>query len=852
MDDALLDVVLGRVDGDEGLPAMAKDLVLAACLGDRTLVAALAGTMPARPDLRPAGPAGGERSGAFLRSITAEGFRGIGPPATLELHPGPGLTVVVGRNGSGKSSFAEALEVLLTGTTDRFDKQAVFRDGWRNLHRPTGGRVAAEMHVAGAPGTTTVERRWADGAALAGGELTVRVAGAPAGTDGLDGFDGLGWTDALETHRPFLAHSELEVMMLDKPSRLHDRLASVLGLGDVTAAHDRLAAQRKRLVDAGRSVDAERKRLVAALRGLDDERAAAGAAAMAARSADLDAVERVVTGGAGAGPGGSLDVLRQLARLDAPAPGALAAAADRLREAADGLDRTAGTEAARARSVADLLARALDHHAAHPDEVDCPVCGRGGALDAAWGVRARDEVARLQAESSEAEGAHKEARGAHEQAVAVLRPVPRVLGEAAGDGGSGRAGAAAVADADDVGAVGLGLDAGPVDELLSAWIAWATVPAAEADRAGDLRRLADHLATGAALESLAEPVRAAAAAALAAREDRWAPLAAEVAAWLTAAREVVRSRPALDALKQALAWLRATHDGIRNDRLRPIAEQAQHVWSVLRHESNVSLGVMRLTGSATQRRVDLAAQVDGSDGSALGVMSQGEVNALALSVFLPRATLPSSPFGFVVIDDPVQAMDPAKVDGLARVLSEAAGSRQVVVFTHDDRLPAAIRRLDLPARIVQVHRRRDSVVELRPAADPADQALRDARAVAKSGSTPLDVRRRVVPGMCRLAVEAALTARAQRRQIAAGRSHQQVEDALAGAHRLTQKAALALLDDVGAGDRVMRTINRLGRAHGDTFTQLKKGAHGACDGDPVALVEATGRLLEALATVGDP
>jgi ABC-type hemin transport system ATPase subunit len=89
---------------------------------------------------------------------------------------------------------------------------------------------------------------------------------------------------------------------------------------------------------------------------------------------------------------------------------------------------------------------------------------------------------------------------------------------------------------------------------------------------------------------------------------------------------------------------------------------------MLRQESNVDLGSIRLAGSSTSRHVELDVSVDGAAGSALGVMSQGEVNALALSVFLPRARLPASPFRFLVIDDPVQAMDPAKVDGLARVL----------------------------------------------------------------------------------------------------------------------------------------------------------------------------------------
>ena len=33
------------------------------------------------------------------------GLAGVGPETTLDLPPGPGLTVVAGRNGTGKSSF---------------------------------------------------------------------------------------------------------------------------------------------------------------------------------------------------------------------------------------------------------------------------------------------------------------------------------------------------------------------------------------------------------------------------------------------------------------------------------------------------------------------------------------------------------------------------------------------------------------------------------------------------------------------------------------------------------------------------------------------------------------------------
>ncbi|WP_242606290.1 hypothetical protein [Protofrankia symbiont of Coriaria ruscifolia] len=59
-------------------------------------------------------------------------------------------------------------------------------------------------------------------------------------------------------------------------------------------------------------------------------------------------------------------------------------------------------------------------------------------------------------------------------------------------------------------------------------------------------------------------------------------------------------------------------------------------------------------GSASRSRLVLDVTVDGVGGAALGVMSQGELHALGLALFLPRATVHESPFRFVVIDDPVQ------------------------------------------------------------------------------------------------------------------------------------------------------------------------------------------------------
>jgi hypothetical protein len=147
-------------------------------------------------------------------------------------------------------------------------------------------------------------------------------------------------------------------------------------------------------------------------------------------------------------------------------------------------------------------------------------------------------------------------------------------------------------------------------------------------------------------------------------------------------------------------------------------------------------GEITLEGTAQRRRVALQVTVDGSPAEALGVMSQGELHSLALSLFLPRATLPESPFRFMSIDDPVQSMDPARVEGLARTLADAARTRQVIVFTHDDRLPEAVRRRGLPATVIGVTRRARSVVEVRQISDLVRSLFDDARAVAMMEDLP--------------------------------------------------------------------------------------------------------------------
>ena len=77
-------------------------LALAALAGEEAVERVLAGE-PVEAGASAAdgaGEGGGdEAASVYLQDITVSGFRGIGPEVKLEIPPGPGLTVVAGRNG---------------------------------------------------------------------------------------------------------------------------------------------------------------------------------------------------------------------------------------------------------------------------------------------------------------------------------------------------------------------------------------------------------------------------------------------------------------------------------------------------------------------------------------------------------------------------------------------------------------------------------------------------------------------------------------------------------------------------------------------------------------------------------
>ncbi|WP_245673745.1 AAA family ATPase, partial [Nocardia lijiangensis] len=315
-------------------------------------------------------------SGIFLRAIRVRGFRGIGPEVTLQVPPGPGLTLVVGRNGSGKSSFAEAAELALTGGNRRWEgRSAAWREGWRNLHDGETARIELELLAGGADPELIIAKEWSPTADLTEAQWTERRKdGAPAD------FDARRWASVLELYRPFLSYSELGTLVDGKPSDLFDALHQLLGLDELTLAQERIRARRLELERAARDSRLERLELLAAMETLADDRAARMATLLRPAQPDLTAVGRDMLGrtdGAD-GPAG----LRAIVRLALPTEAEVDAVATRLEACAVTLARDSTADAEADLRVLGLLRRAREHAAASGD-CACPVCGRG-RLDEEW------------------------------------------------------------------------------------------------------------------------------------------------------------------------------------------------------------------------------------------------------------------------------------------------------------------------------------------------------------------------------------------------------------------------------------------------------------------------------------
>ena len=798
---------------------------------------------------------------AFLQHVSVMGFRGVGPQAHLEVVPGPGLTLVIGANGTGKSSFAEGLEYLLTGKNSRWEGKAKeWQQGWRNLHSEGAPRLQAHFAVEAQTGPAVVTRVWSPGAT----ELDTHTVDTEIAGERRTGLADLGWETALEMHRPFLSYSQLSEIVEKRPVARFDAMAAGLGLERLTEARERLRSRRLSDQRADQSARDHCGELLSELAALDDERAHAVHSALATEPWDLNAIHLVMEGVLDDDAERPLDLLRRLAAIEFPSTEEVKDCHDELHSAYAWLDAIEGGNAARAARLAEVM-QAMLHVHEHDGDQPCPVC-ESGQIDGRWRAAAVERLASLKEEADEANRATALLRELVEKCEMLTRQPPEWL-----------------ADAERV-----GVDASDVRRAWGCWERsledepglpdpdklWQAVEQTSSKdhaviidvgspgsvtptssestltlSARGLLEVAGRLiereaGVRAALESLREQARAE----LDRREDLWRPLRRRLLEWLPEGRRGQKAAKRVGAVRAAEDWLAGEEDDIRAERFRPIAHRARRNWKLLGRGSSVSLDDLELTGRANARRLSLATSIDGHDGAALAVMSQGELNALSLSLFLARAVLPESPFGFLMIDDPVQAMDPVKVEGLARVLAQAAHERQVIVFTHDERLPAAVRRLRIEHRVLAVRRRERSVVSCTPVGNPVQQHLDDARAVLRTDGLDETTRRRVIPGFCRQAIESACIEAVRRSRAEAGHDQTGTERDISRARTLNQKLILALLDDVEGRYEDMQEalFQKFGVRARNAVFDCNRGAHELLAGDLRMLIYDAEYLAECL------
>ena len=311
-------------------------VVLAACDGPEALARYLDDGVEPKKPTRPKKAAKSaeprETPRAYLEAIGVRGFRGIGPDATLNLRPGPGLTLVVGRNGSGKSSFAEAIEVLLTGDSVRWSAKGsrFWKEGWRNLHDGAEPRLRARV-VAEGIGNVELTRVWGEDQEVEDGTTVVK-----RGTAAADGLSSLGWDVAVENFRPFMSHSELGSLLDEGPSKLYRALLKGLGLEVYDDIRDNLAKAQSTRKKAKTDTKGAAKELVDLCRRVQaatpDERLGKAIALLEAKDQDLEALGALATG-TGASESTFVSVLGFAAREHGPAAEQIAQVIEALREA---------------------------------------------------------------------------------------------------------------------------------------------------------------------------------------------------------------------------------------------------------------------------------------------------------------------------------------------------------------------------------------------------------------------------------------------------------------------------------------------------------------------------------------
>lgn len=666
----------------------------------------------------------GGRTWSLLR-VTISGYQGVSADHALEidLDPTPGITVLHGPNGSGKTSIADAIETALHGqprqglTPGTGGKLPL----WDREHTGRDAKIASvELTLGSGHERLRLSCRLDPEGQVTGREVELTN---EQGTHSVD-LASTTWRSALAGHRPVFGYAAVE-RQVQMAKDLQEFLEPLLAFGgcfdtlkqEVDQRGSSATAAHKRWTDA-------RVAAISAVKRVDDERSRPG----------LPNAPAITWPDVSDDPDAWLSNHRLMDEGQAVAE-VTPEHQDRLAESAtatlDALSELA--------SVGDSLHARLagplrDLHDAARQLSDsgatCPVCA---AQETGWLtalhdsldglVDARNREDRFQGATARV---REETRTTLVEVLAVLQQVAKGSPEAAVRDEVATAAAALTEATEADGVRGTSAVRAAVRLLCTALTSpsWASAAAWAVDDSDHQRQWL--------------------------RERRLA-----VEGFVITWRNVRNEAAAASEWTAATSCLNDLQKQLRDTRSENLKVLTGSALDRLLADVGIRVTTLSVQGTKADFKIE-----DSQGGSLrLSMLSAGQRNALLLAPLL--AVSRDGPFGFLVLDDPVHAFDQIRVDRLAHILEELARDRRVLVLTHDERLKEHLmaRVLSCDVRAVQ----RDPVTG-RVSVDATSAMWKvlvdDARAALHlsnpqpGGTTvkPTDLLR----GLCRMAVDNAL------------------------------------------------------------------------------------------------
>lgn len=727
-----------------------------------------------------------------LERISIENYRGIlnEDPLVLVLDPTPGITVLHGLNGAGKSSISDAIELALSGsipaTTGGKAGKAALWDPVRLARGTTSARVEVTL-------TTGEERLVITTVLDESGEVESHIASLVTSNGSQSVNLGSDWHQALASHQPVFAYASLERrVQLSKDLATYFEGLLALG-GSFNALQETITLRGNASSEALKRWCRSRDEAMLALAQVDTERSGLTNSIRLA-TVPVPAV------------GDSKDKWLQDSELLEQGQNSESLPTDSLKRLVNAAQNVqisiqkfeqAGTDAEQ--FLAGTLEQLHDEvKGRRLDNGKCPVCA---ATDSTWLATLTETVNRNQKLKSLRETVAVDTKALATLADELVTAVLEVGSQAK------------VSDPIRIlSSTGQTLLEKFIEARETGLATQHSVLTATAELAAWLRsEEAETLVNEAVARTDAtKQWRIARARAVEKFATVWeidGDSAAESGLWTAAAGRV-------DELRKELRKRRADSlEGKAGLRVMELLADAE-------------LRLKKISVLATKASMELVDQNDNH--VELGMLSAGQRNAVLLAPLL--ASVDGGPFGFLILDDPVHAFDELRIDRLAGALAKLAETRRVIVLTHDDRLKE-----HLAARVNHCDTRlvdrsgATGEVEVTDSSHFWDQLLIDARmvldlALQEAGSTQ-DVTDSI-RGLCRMSIDNALRTFVLRNAVLYGRDAEGDLAELDKAYKTQDRLAVAATFWQGTTHASTNPVTRATRKCEPYLSSWNQSIHG--------------------------